>query len=101
MRNLQRFLRVSGFKRKILHVFFGCAVVVATFCDEILDDFSFFFFSECVFFQMKINNQFWVSLFFIGKVAIFIGRETNTHFTNENQRNKFANVSSSDGQLFF
>ena len=38
------------------------AVVVATYFDEILDDFHVF--SECVFFLKKANNQFWeVSVF--------------------------------------
>ena len=53
-------------------------VVVVTFFNEILDDFHDFV-SECVTFQMKINNPFWVSAFFRRKVTIFIGRETKTH----------------------
>ena len=50
------------------------------------------------------NQQpvFAVSPFFRRKVAIFIGRETNTHIlTDENQRKKFAKVSPSNNNCSF
>ena len=49
------------------------AVVVVFFAKS--STISMFFFSECVFFQKKINNQFWGVIVFLRKVTIFIGRE--------------------------
>ena len=65
------------------------------FFDEILDNFHVFF-PECVFSPKKINNQCWgddVFFFFTEKVSTSIGRGTNTHFTDEAKRTKFAKVS--------
>ena len=53
-------------------------VVVVSFFVKILDDFHDFV-SECVSFQMKINNPFWRVIVFLRKVTIFIGRETKIH----------------------
>ena len=49
----------------------------------------------------KSTTRFWWSAFFRRKVAIFIGRETKTHFTDENQRKKIAKVSTSDNNFSF
>ena len=56
----------------------GFTVGVVTLFVEIIDNFHDFV-SGCVSFQKKINNPFWEVTVFQRKVAIFIGRETNTH----------------------
>ena len=70
----------------------GVTVVVVTFFVKILDDFHDFV-SECVSFQRKINNPFWV---------IFIGRESKTHIlpTKINEK-KIAKVSPSNNNYSF
>ena len=75
--------------------------VVVTFFIEILYDFHAFV-SECVFFQKKINNQFWGSHGFSLELTIFIGRETKTHIlqTKTNEKN-VAKVSSSNKNYSF
>ena len=72
MRNLGRFLKFC------LHTdnprrFPGFTVVVVTFFDEIIGDFHDFV-SECVSFQRKINNPFWV-------VIVFPKKSDNCHWT--------------------
>ena len=63
-------------------------VVVVTFFVKILDDFHDFF-SECVSFQRKINNPFWVVIVFPKKSDNFHWTSNkNTHFTDENERKK-------------
>ena len=71
----------------------GFTVVVVTFFVKILD--------ECVSFPRKSTTRFAGSAFFRRKVAVFIGRETNTHFTDETQRKKFAKVSFSNNNYSF
>ena len=71
-------------------------VVVGTFFVELLDDFHDFV-SECVSFQRKINNPFWGVIVFPKKSDnCHFTWNKNTHFTDENQRKKFAKVSPSN-----
>ena len=66
----------------------GFTAVVVTFFVKILDDFHDFV-SECVSFPRKINNQFWGGIVFPKKSGNFHWTwNKNTHFTDENQRNK-------------
>ena len=57
-------------------------------------------FSECVLFPLNINNQFWGSPFYRGKVAISIGRETKHTFCRRKfTKIKFAKGSSSNSNF--
>ena len=68
----------------------GFTVVVVTFFIKILDDFHDFV-SECVSFQRKINNPFWGVIVFPKKSDNFHWTwNKNTHFSDENERKKFA-----------
>ena len=66
----------------------GFTVVVVTFSVKILDDFHDFV-SECVSFPRKMNNPFWGVIVFPKKIDNFHWTwNKNTHFTDENERNK-------------
>ena len=79
----------------------GFTGVVVTFFVKILDDFHDVV-SECVSFTRKINNPFWEVSVFPKKSDHFHWTwNKNTHFTDENQRKKFAEVSPSNNDYSF